>query len=410
MSGVAAGAELQRVIDEIIDAGVRKVHVLGWRDFDDPDAGGSEHHADEFMRRWATAGLEITHRTSGAVGVPATSWRNGYRVIRRGGRMSVYPRTVASELIRRMGPYDGLIEILNGVPWFSPVWCPKPHLTFLHHVHGPMWDQIMPPPFSAMGRALEARVAPPVYRRGRTLTPSEATRQELVELGFRADRVIAIPNGVDERFTPGGTRSPHPLVLGVGRLAPVKRFELLIEAAVAARRMVPELRLLIVGNGPQRAELEAQVASHGAGAWIDLPGHVAADALVGLYRSAWIVASASLAEGWGLSMTEGAGCATPAVATNIRGHRSSVIDGETGLLVEPAAMGATIARVLTDHALRRQLGIAAERRARTLTWDNSALGIARCFRDVVLAHRSRRWSGGGGQAAGFLGGLKYTQR
>jgi len=390
MSGVAADAELQRVIAEIIDAGVRRVHVLAWRDFDDPDAGGSEHHADEFMRRWTSAGLEITHRTSGADGMPTTSQRNGYRVIRRGGRLTVYPRVVVSEVVGRMGPYDGLIEILNGVPWFSPVWCRKPSLTFLHHVHGPMWDQIMRPPFSAMGRALEARVAPPIYRRQLTLTPSEATREELVEIGFRGERVTAIPNGVDERFTPGGTRSVQPLVLAVGRLAPVKRFELLVEAAVEARRSVPELRLLIVGNGPRRAELEAQIASHGAGSWIDLPGHVHADALVDLYRSAWIVASASLAEGWGLSMTEGAGCATPAVATNIRGHRSSVVDGVTGLLVEPAALGATIARVLTDHAWRQQLGAAAERRARSLTWDASALGIARCFLDVVRAHRSRR--------------------
>ncbi|MDQ3737981.1 MAG: glycosyltransferase family 4 protein, partial [Actinomycetota bacterium] len=334
-------------------------------------------------------GLEITHRTSAAVDRPEVSWRNGYRVIRRGGRMTVYPRVVASELVRRMGAYDGLIEILNGVPWLSPVWCRKPHLTFLHHVHGPMWDQIMPPPFSAMGRALEARATPPIYRRGVTLTPSEATREELIEIGFRSDRVTAIPNGVDERFTPGGTRSPTPLVLAVGRLAPVKRFELLIEAAVGARRSVPDLRMVIVGNGPQRTELEALIASHGASGWIELPGHLAAAGLVDHYRSAWIVASASLAEGWGLSMTEGAGCATPAVATNIRGHRSSVVDGQTGLLVEPAALGPAIARILTDHAVRQRLGAAAERRARTLTWDNSALGVASCFREVIRSHRCR---------------------
>ena len=73
-----------------------------------------------------------------------------------------------SELIGRMGRSDALIEIWNGVPWFSPVWYRRrPHLTILHHVHGPMWDQIMPRPLAGAGRLLEARVAPPFYRRHR---------------------------------------------------------------------------------------------------------------------------------------------------------------------------------------------------------------------------------------------------
>ena len=56
-------------------------------------------------------------------------------------------------------------------------------------------------------RALEARFAPPFYRRALTLTPSEATRDDLLGLGFRADRVVAVNNGVDPMFQTGGTRS-----------------------------------------------------------------------------------------------------------------------------------------------------------------------------------------------------------
>ena len=87
-----------------LEAGVRRLHVLAWRDLDDPDAGGSEVHADEFMRRWAAAGLDIVHRTSAAVGLPSTDRRHGYDVVRRGSRYSVFPRAVASELMGRMGP------------------------------------------------------------------------------------------------------------------------------------------------------------------------------------------------------------------------------------------------------------------------------------------------------------------
>ena len=66
-----AEESIDELVADVIDHGVRRVHVLAWRDLDDPDAGGSELHADEFMRRWAAAGLEIVHRTSAAAGLPA---------------------------------------------------------------------------------------------------------------------------------------------------------------------------------------------------------------------------------------------------------------------------------------------------------------------------------------------------
>jgi glycosyltransferase involved in cell wall biosynthesis len=377
---------LRHDAEDLIARGVRRIHVLAWRDLDDPDAGGSEVHADECERRWAGAGLDVLHRTSAAVGQPATADRNGYRVIRRGSRYSVFPRTVASELTGRMGRYDALVEVMNGVPFFSPIWCRRPRMLFLHHVHGPMWDQILPGPLAAMGRALESRVAPPVYRRGLTATPSEATREELLELGFRPDLVTAIPNGTDPRFSPGGERTENPSIVAVARLAPVKRFGLLLDAVADARTHVPGITLTIVGDGPDRAALDEQVTRLGAAGWVEFAGRVEHDDLVDIYRRSWIVASASLAEGWGLSLTEAAGCATPAVATDIRGHRSSVIDGDTGLLAPPSELAAAMTTLLTDHDLRLRMGAAAERRVRAMTWDATAAGVLSVLRHATVLH------------------------
>lgn len=368
-------AEIQRLADELVAGGVRRVHTLAWRDLDDPDAGGSEVHADEFMRRWADAGLDVLHRTSVAVGQPAESERNGYRVIRRGSRHTVFPRTIVSEVTRRMGPYDALVEIWNGVPWMSPVWCRKPRITFLHHVHGPMWDQILPGPLAWFGRALETKLAPPFYKRGLMVTPSDATRDELIEIGFGPDRVVAVPNGTDPRFSPGGTKTPHPSIIAVARLAPVKRFELLLDSTAEARRSVPELTLTIVGDGPSAEVLRTKVADMDAGGWVTFTGRVDHNDLIDRYRASWIVASASLAEGWGLSLTEAAGCGTPAVATDIRGHRSSVVDGVTGLLASPNDLGAAFVRALTDHDLRSTLARSAQQRVAQMTWDATAAGI-----------------------------------
>jgi glycosyltransferase involved in cell wall biosynthesis len=387
--------ELRRLVGEIGDAGVRRVHVLAWRDLEDPDAGGSEVHADHFMRRWADAGLDVLHRTSAGVGIPPTARRNGYDVVRRGSRYSVFPRTVAAELTRRMGRFDALVEVWNGVPWFSPVWCRTPNLTIVHHVHGPMWDQLLPRPLAGLGRALETRLAPPFYRRTEVVTPSASTRDELLKLGFRPGRVTAVDNGVEPFFTPGERRHEHPTIVATARLAPVKRFGLLIESAADARRRIPDLRLRIIGEGPERAPLEDWIRRHDAGSWVTLVGHLPHDHLTSEYRRAWIVASASIAEGWGLALTEAAACGTPAVATDIAGHRSSVVDGVTGLLAPPEQLGARMADVLGDPALRERLGAAALRRARTLTWDASALGITRVLHRVVLARSRPRRAGRG---------------
>lgn len=384
-------ASIEQLAADVIDHGVRRVHVLAWRDLDDHDAGGSEVHADEFMRRWAAAGLDIVHRTSAAPDLPAEARRNGYGVIRRGSRYSVFPRTAVAEALHRMGRSDALVEIWNGVPWFSPVWYRgRPRMTILHHVHGPMWDQLMPRPFAGLGRALEARIAPPFYRRGEVVTPSEATREELVELGFRPERVTAFDNGVDPFFSPAGPKSDRPLVVATGRLAPVKRFQVLLEAAAVARGAVPDLELRIMGDGPLRGELERWIADHEARGWVTLAGYVDREQLRDEYRRAWIVGSGSIAEGWGLTLTEAAACATPAVATDIRGHRCSVVDGVTGLLAPPDELGAAMARVLGDEPLRRRLSDAALARARTLTWDASARGVLSVFHRVVTTHPRHR--------------------
>ncbi len=388
-TAVTPAERMDELVADLIDQGIRRIHVLAWRDLDDVDAGGSELHADHFMRRWADRGLDVLHRTSAAAGLPANATRHGYSVVRRGSRFDVFPRTIVSELARRMGTFDALVEIWNGVPWMSPLWCRKPRLLLLHHVHGPMWNQVLPGPLATGGRLLESRIAPPIYRRGLTVTPSEATREELLELGFLPDRVLAFPNGVDDHFVPGGQKTPYPSMVAVGRLAPVKRFELVIDAAVGARRALPDLRLTIVGDGPLRSELQRRIDAAGATDWITLAGHVHRDELVSHYQQSWLVASGSLAEGWGLSLTEGAACGTPCVATDIRGHRSSVVAGSTGVLVAPELLGVTMADLLTDHRLRETLGEAALRRANTLTWDASALGMTTALHRVVAEQRLR---------------------
>jgi glycosyltransferase involved in cell wall biosynthesis len=368
-------------------AGLRRIHILAWRDLDDIEAGGSEVHADQIARRWAEAGLEVVQRTSRAHGQVTDTRRNGYRVIRRAGRHTVFLDAPVQELLHRAGRRDGLLEVWNGLPFFTPLWARGRRATFIHHVHADMWRQVMTPGLARLGEALELQVAPRLYQHTRVLTPSPSSRLQIIErLALPAANVTAVPNGVDEQFRPGGTRSPHPRIVTVGRLVVHKHVERLIGAAAVARESVPDLELVVVGQGYDRPNIQRVVNDLDARDWVHLRGHVSDDELVDVLQSAWVIASASSDEGWGLSLTEAAACGTPAVATRIPGHVDSVRDGVTGLLVgSEDELAQALRAVLTDADLRARLGSGALRWAESLTWDHAAVEVLRAIADGPIA-------------------------
>ena len=356
-------------------AGLRSVHLLAWRDLDDEEAGGSEVHASTIARLWAEVGIDVTMRTSAAIGHPPTTRRDGYRVQRQAGRSSVFPRTALCGFFGRGGRPDGLVEVWNGMPFFSPLWAHCPRIVFLHHVHAEMWDMALGPPVLAtIGKLVEFKLAPPLYRGSRVVTLSASSRDEIVDrLGLPAANVAVVPPGVDPRFSPGGRRAPHPTVAAVGRLVPVKRFDVLIDALVELRRRHPTLEAFIAGEGSERAVLEAKVHAAGVGEWLHLPGRLADAELVELYRKAWVVTSTSVREGWGMTLTEAAACGTPAAATAIPGHRDAVHHQASGLLADDdRGLVSALDAVLTDRDLRRRLGHGALARAALLTWEETA--------------------------------------
>ena len=205
-------------------AGLKRIDVVAWRDFDDPEAGGSELHAHRVMTAWAKAGIDVSMTTSSVPDGRTVVRRDGYRVVRRSGRYAVFPRTMLSGALGRIGSGDGLVEIWNGMPFFSPLWAHCPHIVFLHHVHAEMWKMVLPAGMAESGYAIEHRVAPPVYRRSRIVTLSSSSKREIVDLlGIPGPRVSVTPPGVEPQFSPGGERSDVPLVVAVGRLVPVKR-------------------------------------------------------------------------------------------------------------------------------------------------------------------------------------------
>lgn len=384
----ADGASLESLVSVLHTAGISRVRSFAWRDLDDPDAGGSEVHADEIFSRWARAGLEIVHRTSTHDRRRAFV-RHGYRVEQAGSRYTVFARAIASGVGRRLnrsGRREAVVEIWNGVPWFSPVWHRGPGVVWLHHVHDQMWRDVLPGPVAPLGRALEMRIAPPAYRRSQVITLSESSAGHIVDLGIPRERVAVIAPGVDQRFSPApDRRDDDRLIVVVARLAPVKRVQRALEAVEMVRNTLGSARVEVIGDGPDHQSLQHWIDARGAGAWARLCGRVDDGALVDAYRRAHLVLSASYAEGWGMSLTEGAACGTPAVATDIAGHRGAVLDGVSGILVDDATGAVGLAEaavaVLSDTERWQQLSAGAIRHAASLSWD----AVARRHLELLVA-------------------------
>jgi glycosyltransferase involved in cell wall biosynthesis len=379
--------QLDAVASRAAEAGIRRVHGIAWRDLDDPNAGGSEIHANEILTRWARAGLDVILHDGAVDGTPRVRTRDGIAVHGSGGPITSWitgPVDLWRSLDRK---HDAVLEIWHGVNFFAPFWSRVPTVGIFHHVHTKQFHQVLPPGAAHLAAALERHVYPRAYRNRPLIALSRSVREEMAsELGWDTTNVHVVEPGVGDQFRPGGERSPHPLVVSVGRFMPQKGFAEAIDVLLDTKAAVPSLEAVIVGDGPERALLEEKISATGAGEWINLAGYVREDDLVALYQRAWVLLSASRREGWGMTVTEAGACATPAVATDITGHREAVVDGVSGLLApDRRGLARGVVELLTDDARRGAMGDAARVHAGRYTWDSTA---RRVF--DVLADEARR--------------------
>lgn len=188
------------------------------------------------------------------------------------------------------------------------------------------------------------------------LATTEALRARAAR---RTPRVQLVPNGVDTaRFVPAAPRArtgTPATLLYVGRLAAEKNLGALVNAASRLSARVP-LRLVLVGDGPERGALEAHAAE--AGVTARFTGVVEQGALPAYYTDADVFVLASFTEGHPKVLLEAMSSGVPCVASACEGNRSIVTDGETGLLFDPARpdmLAAAVERVLGDRALATRL-------------------------------------------------------
>jgi glycosyltransferase involved in cell wall biosynthesis len=223
-----------------------------------------------------------------------------------------------------------------------------------------------------------------------------------------ADRILAYPgvdprkvhvieNGVDNEFWGAASYSPtyprsSPTIVTVGRLTRVKGHDVLIRTLAQIKQHVPDVKLVIAGDGESRKELEKLARSLGLAHAIEFIGYVSKERLRSVLQKAAVFVLPSRSEGMPLAMLEAMAVGVPTVATNVGGVPEVLTHG-SGILVppdNPVAMGEGITRVLRDANLARRLSQGAKARARSLPISIPESKYAQLFANLKKKGRSIR--------------------
>jgi len=258
---------------------------------------------------------------------------------------------------------------------------PRRRLPFVCTAHGGDLFALQARGFRWLRRLVGARAAC-------VAVVSRYMRDVLEREGPAGARIEVASMGVDleSRFVPvaGVEREPQRLVF-VGRLVEKKGVTVLLDAFARLRATHPGTRLDIVGDGPERAGLERQVASLAIGEWVEFLGARPQAELPALYSRAAIAVVPSIVdrvgdqEGLGLVTLEAIGCGCAVVASDLAAIRDVIDDGETGLLAragDAADFAAKLRRLLDDDALRARLGESARTRLLGYDWREVAARYA----------------------------------
>jgi len=357
-----------------------KILIFNWRCWKHPWAGGAEKYLYEISKRLVKRGHKIVWFVSSFEKSEKREIEDGIEIIRRGGRFSVYLYAFwyyLKELKKRN--FDLIVDDINGVPFFTPLYVWKPKVAIIHHLMGWKIFSKELKLHQAIIAWLAERLISLLYFSISFITVSESSKKELKKNLIR--RVYVVPNGLNswmKRHSPI-KKTHNPTIIYLGRWKKYKRINLLIEAFKIVKKRMKNAELWLVGKGDWKNYKKVE--------GMKLFGKVSDRKKKELLTKAWVFVNPSIKEGWGITVIEANACGTPCIAYDVPGLRDSVINGKTGLLVKEDGnvekLAEAIIKILEDEELRRKLSINAIKWAKQFSWDKSAEEFERVIKNII---------------------------
>jgi len=309
------------------------------------------------------------------------------RHVRRGGRYSVY--RAAYEWLRRERPaYDVLIDHINTIPFFAPLYDRSRVVALVPQLARDVWWYEAPRALAPLGIASE-RMYHLCYRTTPAITISESSKADLRAFGWKGPiEVIAMPipssTGAAAAAPP---KSETPVLIYVGRLTPSKRVEHAIAAFTVVRAREPKAELWIVGHADDEDYRRRLVDAASKVEGVRFFGKLSETERQERMRAAQILLITSVREGWGLVVTEANSVGTPAAGYDVPGLRDSIKSGQ-GILSragDPAALGAAVADLIADPARLAGMAQRAQADALHYDWDRTYAEFVRALKTLLPA-------------------------
>lgn len=360
---------------EFMQSNRYRLLLLNWRDIKNPLAGGAEVHIWEIFSRLADRGWQVDLLCADFPGASVEENIRGIRVFRTSDP-ALYQWTLPrhyQRLVRNYKP-DLVIDFMNKLPLYTPLYVREPLCCFVHHLFGSAAIREMGFVFGCCIWAYE-RPMRWIYRNTPFLTGSTSSVEELKGLGLQKVHAVPMSYGVEvEQYFPG-KRASSPTILYLGRLKQYKGVDHLLSIVPDLRRNFPDLRVEIAGTGDALPALRHQAEKLAISDCVSFHGRVDDEDRLRLYQEAWVTCLPSFKEGFGLTIPEAALCETPTVGYDVPGIRDAIVDGKTGRLVpygDRRALCEALREILESDSLRAKLGTQARSHYANFSWENAA--------------------------------------
>ncbi|UCD93762.1 MAG: glycosyltransferase family 4 protein [Candidatus Zixiibacteriota bacterium] len=355
-----------------------RILALNWQDLTNPMAGGAEVHLEELLRRIAGRGHEITLFCSGYADSLPEEEIEGLRIIRRGSRYNFnWIAPFALRKLVKQNNFDVLIEDINKIPFYTPLYLKLPTLVVVPHLFSTtVFKEIN----FLLGLYIYFSEKPlvPIYRGRMFNVISESTADDIAGRGIPRSDISVIHCGIDTdtyNFDAAVRKFDHPTVLYLGRIKKYKTIQHLIIAFKKVLETLPEADLKIVGSGDYLPALKSLAGKLKIRDRIDFPGFVSQEKKVEILRRSHVAVYPSSKEGWGLTNIEANACGTAVIAANSPGLRDSVAHDRTGFLYEYGRtdeLTERLVQVLTDEEKRARLEKGGLEWVKKFDWDTAA--------------------------------------